>query len=84
MSTDRHRCHLMPIGAHCKANWKWHAGVMPESHDDDVKKKFREALERKKGKNAASDHPDDTPQTGPEQGHEQKAKAQRMYRRKAV
>lgn len=59
---------------------------MPSSGSpDDVKQKFREALERKKNKNATSsdDHPD-AGTSGPEQGHEQKAKTQRMYRRKAV
>lgn len=52
------------------------------SSNDDVKRKFREALERKKA--ADHEHPPDDGPAGPEQGHEQKGKAQRMYRRKAV
>ncbi|HEY9410690.1 MAG TPA: DUF5302 domain-containing protein [Jiangellaceae bacterium] len=48
--------------------------------EDDVKRKFREALERKKS--ADHDHPhDDVSGNGP--GHEETAKTQRMFRRKS-
>ncbi|RIQ27098.1 hypothetical protein DY240_09985 [Jiangella rhizosphaerae] len=48
--------------------------------NDDLKAKFREALERKKS--ADHDHPhDEAAGTGP--SHEDAAKTQRMFRRKS-
>lgn len=47
---------------------------------DDVKRKFREALERKKA--ADHDHPHDEA-AGGSGGHEETAKTQRMFRRKS-
>ncbi|WP_298321648.1 DUF5302 domain-containing protein [Haloactinopolyspora sp.] len=47
---------------------------------DDVKRKFREALERKKA--AGHTHPhDDAAASGP--AHEESAKTQRLFRRKS-
>lgn len=48
--------------------------------NDDLKRKMREALEKKKG--ADHDHPhDDVTGSGP--SHEETAKTQRMFRRKS-
>lgn len=49
---------------------------------DDVKRKFREALERKKA--AEHEHPEGGPDGGPDQGQEQSAKTKPTFRRKAV
>lgn len=52
------------------------------SGNDDVKRKFREALERKKA--TENEHPQDGPDGSPEQGQEQSAKTKPTFRRKAV
>lgn len=48
--------------------------------NDDIKRKMREALERKKA--ADHDHPHDEA-TGNGPSHEESAKTQRMFRRKS-
>lgn len=54
---------------------------MKSGADDEMRRKFREALERKQGK-GQDDHPDD-PLAGKGPQHEAGAKTQRMFRRKS-
>jgi hypothetical protein len=51
-----------------------------DSGGDDLKRKFREALEKKKTADHDHPHGDETSAGG---GHEESAKTQRMFRRKS-